>query len=298
MMSATNTIEMAGLKDKLKGTWMAGNYDYFSRFMESSAVEFLDRLPLRRGDRLLDVACGSGQLALLAAHKGAKVTGVDIATNWIEAPAAAPHPRVWPRSSIKETPRSFRIPTKASTSSRVFMEPCSPRAQSGSRRSSRASVAPAGRLRWPTGPKRDSSGECSRSSAGSLPHPECLRRSYGVTSPPYVNGSGTASHICGSLAFSTDSTTRSLRREWSISSARTMAQPIVPSPLFRRPIRSRCGTLSWSCGAEPTRARMPGALSSTRSTWMSSRRARTGGLNDFESFRRHGAAGAIATSLR
>jgi len=84
-MSATNTIEMASLKDKLKNTWMAGNYDYFSRFMESSAVEFLDRLPLRGGDRLLDVACGSGQLALLAARKGATVTGVDIATNWIEA---------------------------------------------------------------------------------------------------------------------------------------------------------------------------------------------------------------------
>jgi SAM-dependent methyltransferase len=84
-MSATNTIEIARLKDQLKGTWMAGNYDYFSRFMESSAVEFLDRLSLRGGDRLLDVACGSGQLALLAARKGAKVTGVDIATNWIEA---------------------------------------------------------------------------------------------------------------------------------------------------------------------------------------------------------------------
>jgi SAM-dependent methyltransferase len=84
-MSATSTIEIASLKDKLKGTWMAGNYDYFSRFMESSAVEFLDRLPLRVGSQLLDVACGSGQLALLAAHKGAKVTGVDIATNWIEA---------------------------------------------------------------------------------------------------------------------------------------------------------------------------------------------------------------------
>lgn len=73
------------LKTKLKATWMAGNYDYFSRYMESSAVEFLARLPLRPGDRLLDVACGSGQLALLAARKGAVVTGVDIATNSIEA---------------------------------------------------------------------------------------------------------------------------------------------------------------------------------------------------------------------
>src|SRR5215470_16084672 len=84
-MSTTNAAEMASLKDKLKATWMAGNYDYFSRFMESSAVEFLDRLPLRAGDRLLDVACGSGQLALLAARRGATVTGVDIATNWIDA---------------------------------------------------------------------------------------------------------------------------------------------------------------------------------------------------------------------
>src|SRR5262245_19296064 len=84
-MSATNTAEIISLKDKLKATWMAGNYDYFSRFMESSAVEFLDRLPLRDGDRLLDVACGSGQLGLLAARKGAEVVGVDIATNWIDA---------------------------------------------------------------------------------------------------------------------------------------------------------------------------------------------------------------------
>src|SRR5262249_42502815 len=84
-MSATNAAEIASLKDKLKATWMAGNYDYFSRFMESSAVEFLDRLPLGVGDRLLDVACGSGQLGRRAARRGARVTGVDIATNWIEA---------------------------------------------------------------------------------------------------------------------------------------------------------------------------------------------------------------------
>src|SRR5215475_5636434 len=84
-MNATNAAEMQSLKGKLKTTWMAGNYDYFSRFMESSAVEFLARLPVRAGDQLLDVACGSGQLALLAARRGANVTGVDIATNAIEA---------------------------------------------------------------------------------------------------------------------------------------------------------------------------------------------------------------------
>lgn len=64
---------------------MAGNYDYFSRFMTASASEFLDRLDLRPGMTVLDVATGSGQLALIAARRGARVTGVDIATNSIEA---------------------------------------------------------------------------------------------------------------------------------------------------------------------------------------------------------------------
>jgi SAM-dependent methyltransferase len=84
-MNVAHTPELESLKSKLKTTWMAGNYDYFSRFIESSAVEFLSHLPLHAGDRLLDVACGSGQLALLAARKGANVTGVDIAANAIEA---------------------------------------------------------------------------------------------------------------------------------------------------------------------------------------------------------------------
>jgi SAM-dependent methyltransferase len=64
---------------------MDGNYDYFSRFMERSAVEFLDRLDSKPGLSLLDVACGSGQLALVAARRRLNVTGVDIATNAILA---------------------------------------------------------------------------------------------------------------------------------------------------------------------------------------------------------------------
>jgi SAM-dependent methyltransferase len=53
--------------------------------MEASAVQFLDRLHLKPGTTLLDVACGSGQLALIAARNGARVSGVDIATNAILA---------------------------------------------------------------------------------------------------------------------------------------------------------------------------------------------------------------------
>lgn len=80
---ANGTLQ--ALKARLKATWMAGDYDYFSRYMEQSAVEFMDRLEVSAGSRLLDVACGSGQLALVAARRGIEVTGVDIATNSIEA---------------------------------------------------------------------------------------------------------------------------------------------------------------------------------------------------------------------
>jgi SAM-dependent methyltransferase len=85
MTATATTTDIDALKTRLKATWMDGNYDYFSRFMESSAVAFLDRLGVKPGASLLDVACGSGQLALIAARRGANVTGVDIATNSILA---------------------------------------------------------------------------------------------------------------------------------------------------------------------------------------------------------------------
>jgi SAM-dependent methyltransferase len=72
------------LKLRLKATWMSGDYDTFSRFMEKDAGEFFSRLNVAPGSRMLDVGCGAGQLALIAARSGVQATGCDIATNWIE----------------------------------------------------------------------------------------------------------------------------------------------------------------------------------------------------------------------
>jgi len=80
----TLTPEMEALKAKLKATWMAGDYGTFAKYLEPGALEFLARLELTPGARVLDVGCGAGQLALPAARAGAVVTGVDIATNLIE----------------------------------------------------------------------------------------------------------------------------------------------------------------------------------------------------------------------
>lgn len=72
------------LKTRLKNIWMAGDYDRFSRYMEGDARDFYERLNLPPGSQLLDVGCGSGQLALMAAKDGLEVTGVDIASNLVE----------------------------------------------------------------------------------------------------------------------------------------------------------------------------------------------------------------------
>ena len=79
----TMNMEIDELKARLKLTWMTGDYDAFSRYMEKDAEWFFRRLGLMPGTRMLDVGCGAGQLALVAARAGAKVTGCDIATNWL-----------------------------------------------------------------------------------------------------------------------------------------------------------------------------------------------------------------------
>jgi ubiquinone/menaquinone biosynthesis C-methylase UbiE len=76
--------EVENIKARLKSIWTAGDYDRFSRYMEGSAREFYERLTIAPGCQLLDVACGSGQLALMAAKDGVEVTGVDIAGNLVE----------------------------------------------------------------------------------------------------------------------------------------------------------------------------------------------------------------------
>ena len=82
-MSTINP-EMESLKTRLKAMWMAGDFGQVAKHIETGAEEFIARLALEPGVRLLDVACGSGNLAIPAARAGAVVTGVDIATNLLE----------------------------------------------------------------------------------------------------------------------------------------------------------------------------------------------------------------------
>ena len=77
--------ELDALKSQMKATWMAGDFGEVAKHIDSAAQEFVARRDVRAGMRVLDVACGTGNLAVYAAKAGAAVTGVDIATNLIRA---------------------------------------------------------------------------------------------------------------------------------------------------------------------------------------------------------------------
>ena len=81
---STAQPEMEALKTRLKGMWMAGDFGEIARHIETAAEDFVARLNLKPGDQVLDVACGTGNLAVPAARAGAIVTGADIATNLLE----------------------------------------------------------------------------------------------------------------------------------------------------------------------------------------------------------------------
>jgi SAM-dependent methyltransferase len=71
------------LTERVRATWTAGDFGRIAKGYAPGAGEFISRLGLYPGERVLDVACGTGNLALPAARIGASVYGIDIAPNLI-----------------------------------------------------------------------------------------------------------------------------------------------------------------------------------------------------------------------
>lgn len=78
-----NTPDLQTIKARQKATWESGDFGQVAKTIMPVAEEFMARLPLRPGMRVLDVACGSGNLAVIAAKRGCTVKGVDIAANLV-----------------------------------------------------------------------------------------------------------------------------------------------------------------------------------------------------------------------
>jgi SAM-dependent methyltransferase len=67
--------------------WSAGAYDRIAAGFRGDAEAFVSRRGLKRGMRVLDAACGSGNLTIPAARTGASVVGLDLVWSLIEQAA-------------------------------------------------------------------------------------------------------------------------------------------------------------------------------------------------------------------
>jgi SAM-dependent methyltransferase len=72
------------LKQNLRAMWMAGDFGVVAKTIAAGGEAFIKRLAIPAGSRVLDVACGTGNLAVPLARSGCIVTGLDIAPNLLE----------------------------------------------------------------------------------------------------------------------------------------------------------------------------------------------------------------------
>lgn len=79
----TTIPDLQTIKQIMKAIWEDGDYGQLSEYKKDWDEDFISRLPIKAGTKVLDVACGTGYFCILAAKRGAEVTGIDIARNLI-----------------------------------------------------------------------------------------------------------------------------------------------------------------------------------------------------------------------
>ena len=71
--------------DQIRTEWTLGSYPVLAHTFLPLAAELVDAAGVGPDDRVLDVACGTGNVALTAHRRGATVTGLDITPAMLEA---------------------------------------------------------------------------------------------------------------------------------------------------------------------------------------------------------------------
>lgn len=71
-------------KEHVKRVWTIGSYPDIGPNFLPMAAHLVDAGGVETDDRVLDVACGTGNVAITAARRGAAVTGVDITPAMVE----------------------------------------------------------------------------------------------------------------------------------------------------------------------------------------------------------------------
>jgi ubiquinone/menaquinone biosynthesis C-methylase UbiE len=77
-------IDIEALKERTKQTWSLGDYSDIERLTGQAAQPLVDACAISAGQEVLDVAAGSGNVALAAAREGARVVASDITAAMLE----------------------------------------------------------------------------------------------------------------------------------------------------------------------------------------------------------------------
>jgi SAM-dependent methyltransferase len=97
----TTNIDYAAITDKQRATWSEGDFNVVSLSVMQASEGIVAAVDVHGGERVLDVACGSGNAALVAARRNAEVTGIDYVPALIE--------RAKVRAQAEGTKIDFRV---------------------------------------------------------------------------------------------------------------------------------------------------------------------------------------------
>ncbi len=84
LTTSTPTIDYTAIKGRQRQTWGSGDYHVIAAMIVPIAERLADTVGLRAGERVLDVATGSGNAAIAAARRMADVTGIDYVPTLLE----------------------------------------------------------------------------------------------------------------------------------------------------------------------------------------------------------------------
>lgn len=71
-------------EEEIKRVWETGSYSEFAENYLPMAGQLVEATAVGSSDRVLDVGCGTGNVAITAARRGAEVTGLDISPSMLE----------------------------------------------------------------------------------------------------------------------------------------------------------------------------------------------------------------------
>jgi ubiquinone/menaquinone biosynthesis C-methylase UbiE len=77
MTSTTSTPDLTALRDKQQQVWSSGDYNRIAALTVPVSEHLVEHVGVGPGDRALDVATGTGHVALAAARRSVETAGID-----------------------------------------------------------------------------------------------------------------------------------------------------------------------------------------------------------------------------